>query len=136
MRRASQAGFTLLELLVVVIIIGILATIALPQFGKAMKKARLTEAQDSVGAILTAEWAYFQENNEWADSANMQRLLVDVPTGTEVNFGYAINSVDNTAGGSCVVIATARANRPAVAGLAATGAITTTGQRTIQTSGI
>ena len=61
MKTKSQAGFSLIELMVVVGIIGILASIAVPQFAKFQAKARQSEAKTSLAAMFTAEKGFFSE---------------------------------------------------------------------------
>ena len=57
----SQKGFTLIELMIVVAIIGILAAIAIPNFVRFQLKAKTSEGKVNVAAIRTAEEAYFSE---------------------------------------------------------------------------
>ena len=62
-RILNREGFTLVELMIVVAIIGILAAIAIPNFLEFRLKAKTSEAKSNLGAIRTAELAYFSEWN-------------------------------------------------------------------------
>lgn len=129
MIRARRAGFTLMELLIVVIIVGILASVALPQFGRMTRRARAAEATNIVGAILTAEWVYYQENAVFTDL--LANLLVDVPPDANTTFDYAVTA----AGPPVVATGTGEAATP-VAGIVVTGTLQNDGTRTIGTTGL
>jgi type IV pilus assembly protein PilA len=60
--RLAEAGFTLVELMIVVAIIGILASIAIPNFQRYQAKARQKEAQLSLSGIYTAQ---LSNKGEW-----------------------------------------------------------------------
>ncbi len=62
---SNSSGFTLVELMVVVAIIGILAAIAVPQYSKFQSKARQSEAKISLAAIYTAEQTYATEQGTY-----------------------------------------------------------------------
>lgn len=65
-------GFTLIELLVVVLIIGILSAVALPQYTKAVEKARAAEAWTNLRALVTAERVYKMANG--SATSNLDEL--------------------------------------------------------------
>ena len=67
-QKHNIKGFTLVELLVVIIIIGILAAIALPNFLSQGAKAKQTDAKQNIGLINRAQSAYRVENTKFANS--------------------------------------------------------------------
>ena len=63
----NAKGFTLIELMIVVAIIGVLAAIAIPQYTNFRLKAKTAEAKSNLGAIRLGEEAYFTEKEEYVD---------------------------------------------------------------------
>jgi len=61
----NRKGFTLVEVLIVVIIIGILASVGIPQFASSIEKAKGGEAKAGLGHIQTGEKVYFAENETY-----------------------------------------------------------------------
>lgn len=69
-RQLSLTGFTLMELLIVVIIVAILVTIALPLYDKTLETSRISEAYVQLAAIKDAESAYYTKYYRYATSLN------------------------------------------------------------------
>ena len=67
MRLSAKKGFTLIELLIVVVIIGILAAIAIPKFANTKEKAYVASMKSDLRNLVTAEEAYFSDNQVYQE---------------------------------------------------------------------
>lgn len=94
-KLAKQAGFTLIELMIVVAIIGILVAIAAPNFARYQAKARQSEAKLALGAIYAGEKSFFAEYSAYI--AGMTDIGYS-PEGTK-RF-YTVGWAGTTAAGS------------------------------------
>ena len=81
--KRRNGGFTLLELLVVVLIIGILAAVALPQYQTAVLKSRAAEMLLLGKAVQSAQKVYYMANGTL--SADLTALDIALPAGFEVD---------------------------------------------------
>lgn len=86
--RKQHKGFTLIELMIVVAIIGILAAIAIPNFLRYQAKTKQSEAKSNLGSIFTSQVTYFGEEDVYASTiAN----LGWAPEGT-TRYAYSIST--------------------------------------------
>ncbi len=70
----NRKGFTLIELLIVVVIIGILAAIAIPKFANTKQKAIVASMKSDLRNLVTAQEAFFSDNNDYAGSAGAAQV--------------------------------------------------------------
>jgi type IV pilus assembly protein PilA len=94
----KQEGFTLIELMIVVAIIGILAAIAIPNFMAYQAKSKQSEAKGNLAGIYTSEVAYFGDTNSF--TANFATMgFVVASTGSQ-RYTYTVDGTGVIPGSS------------------------------------
>jgi type IV pilus assembly protein PilA len=96
--RDKHSGFTLIELMVVLIIIGILVAIGLPYFLSRAANAKQSEAQQSISAINKSQTIYRSQHSTFSDSFDKLALgnLNGANTADTSNYLYEISSTTTT----------------------------------------
>src|SRR5437899_2879730 len=93
MALQNKKGFTLIELLIVVVIIGILAAIAIPKFANTKEKAYIASMKSDLRNLITAEEAYFSDNNStYASSTGALSTTYKASSGVTVTIGTVTNT--------------------------------------------
>jgi type IV pilus assembly protein PilA len=87
--HTRRGGFTLIELMIVVAIIGILAAIAIPNFLRFQLKAKSSEGKTNIAAIRTAEESYFAEYGNYVSALPSPPTIAD---NQKTQFSHAVPS--------------------------------------------
>lgn len=90
LRTSTKKGFTLLEIMIVIIIIGVLASLALPRYIKVVEYARGLEALIQIGSLRQSMHRYYVPKKTYT-GATLNNLDLDNPsTDPNAHFSYAI----------------------------------------------
>ncbi|MCM8801489.1 MAG: prepilin-type N-terminal cleavage/methylation domain-containing protein [Candidatus Omnitrophica bacterium] len=91
-----KKGFTLLELIVVIIVLGVIMSIALPQYFKVVERSRTSEAVNVLGILRAAQVRYYAQNSAFTNDINDLDVDVTTPTYYDIalnNPAYAEDAV-------------------------------------------
>jgi type IV pilus assembly protein PilA len=101
-RLRNRKGFTLIELVVVIAILGILAAIAIPRLGGFTDSAKVRAAETNHKLVVNAINVYFADNNAWPTTeAQIEAYLNSTIASMETDTGATMTlAMDATTGGT------------------------------------
>lgn len=133
MRKKRENGFSLIELLVVCVVIGIIATIAIPYLRKAVQATENRNTRTTLKAVATSQLSFVTTNNRYARLNEINNLMngavgtvsgsditrgqftismvPPTPTDAELRAGYIINATRNVPGEGLYIYEVTEAGR-------------------------
>ena len=99
----NMGGFTLIEVLVVVLIIGILTSVAMPQYTKSVARARFAQAKIAANALAKAEEVYYSTHMKYTPVLNELDVSIDVTSYPTDCTSESAACVYSTHWGHCVL---------------------------------
>jgi len=93
--RRRARGFTLIEMMITVAIVGILARIALPSYFDYVKRGKLTEAFNNMSTCTMSLGQYYQDNRDYS-GALLGSTSTNQCQSSTVNFSYALTNKSAT----------------------------------------
>ena len=75
--QKTTKGFTLIELMIAVGVLAIISSLAIPAYKGYIKTAKMSEAQNSLGALRLAQEEYFLENNAYFEGTTTATLATN-----------------------------------------------------------
>ena len=98
----SKKGLTLMEISVVCIIVGVLATIAVPAFNSSIESGKSVDAKNVLLSIYAAQKSYFANTNTYCtDTGGLATCLGVTIPGTSVTYSCPATAVPATSGSVC-----------------------------------
>ena len=95
-KQKIQEGFTLVEILIVVVIIGILATVAIPTYFSYVEKAYASDAKTQIKNILMNSEIYRQTEGEYPSTIDdMKNGYLDIKKSVELKWGFEIDIAED-----------------------------------------
>ena len=98
MKAGRQKGFTLIELVIAVVIVGILAAIAMPAYQEYVKRGNRGAAQSEMMDIANREQQFLLANRAYADKTALEASGYAPPSGVASKYSYAISLDDPAVG--------------------------------------
>jgi prepilin-type N-terminal cleavage/methylation domain-containing protein len=116
MKFRSRKGFTLIELMIVVVIIGILASMAIPRYYTAATKAKQSEAKNLLKQVFVMQSAYMQEHGAYWDpgGASMSTATPDAFASIQIQLEPPARYVYSIAVNQQHFVATANCSDPGI----------------------
>ncbi|MGH7166386.1 MAG: type IV pilin protein [Nitrospiraceae bacterium] len=91
-RPRGEAGFTLVELVIVIGVLGILATLVYPNYIRYRAQSRQSEAKQNLGSIYVAQWSFFADAIRFGSSTQIGFAI----SGATNRYTYRTHSTDTS----------------------------------------